>query len=132
MAQLGSVDDANMGQTVEPDAVSLYRFLRYSHIFSAAVREIFESKYLAETCRESISLQQFHLLKLISLNGDHQIGEIAGLLGVSSPAATKNIDKLERLGLVMRTPSPSDRRATLLSVTSRTQPASIGLSVILV
>ena len=39
---------------------------------------------------------------------------MADFLGVSSPAATKNIDKLERLDLVSRTPSSDDRRAILL------------------
>ena len=44
----------------------------------------------------------------------YQVGELASFLGVSPPAATKNIDKLERLGLIVRTPSKGDRRATLL------------------
>ncbi|MCK4660624.1 MAG: MarR family transcriptional regulator [Phycisphaerae bacterium] len=62
-----------------------------------------------------LTFGQFHLLKLMSMNGHHQVGEVAGFLGVSPPAATKNIDKLERLGLIVRTASPGDRRATLLS-----------------
>lgn len=117
MAQLDHVDPADRG--VPSNRATLYRFLRNSHIFSSAVREIFESKYLEDTCRESLSLQQFHLLKLISLSGQHQVGEIADFLGVSSPAATKNIDKLERLGLVRRSRCPTDRRATLLMATGK-------------
>jgi DNA-binding MarR family transcriptional regulator len=66
-----------------------------------------------------LSLSQFHLLKLIALNGKHQVGEVADFLGVSPPAATKNIDKLERLGLVIRQRSPGDRRATLLSSSAK-------------
>jgi DNA-binding MarR family transcriptional regulator len=93
----------------------LRRLLRYSHIFSSAVREILEAKLLAEVSTHSLTLPQFHLLKLISINGQHQVGEVAEFLGVSSPAASKNIDKLERLGLLTRTPSKGDRRATLLS-----------------
>jgi two-component system cell cycle response regulator len=54
-------------------------------------------------------------------NGSHQVGEAAGYLGVSPPAATKTIDKLERLGLVTRTPSAGDRRATLLSASPQGQ-----------
>ena len=92
----------------------LHTFLRYSHIFSSLVREILEEKILDEVSPAPLSLSQFHLLKLISLNGKHQVGEVADFLGVSPPAATKNIDKLERLGLVSRQPSPGDRRATLL------------------
>ena len=62
---------------------------------------------------------QFHLVKLMSFDGHHQVGEVADFLGVSPPAASKNIDKLERLGLVVRTPSKGDRRATLLSVSRK-------------
>ncbi len=96
----------------ELDSFSL---VRYAHIFSSAVREILEIKVLEEIGAEGLSLSQFHLLKLICLNGHHQMGEVADFLGVSPPAATKNIDKLERLGLVQRTPSVEDRRATLLA-----------------
>jgi DNA-binding MarR family transcriptional regulator len=96
-----------------------YRLVRYSHIFSSAIREILELKILKEVTPLSLSLSQFHLLKIMSINGQHQVGELAGFLGVSAPAATKNIDKLERLKLVVRTPSKGDRRATLLSVSSK-------------
>lgn len=119
MSQLDPVDGVGAGRSSDPQEVTLYRFLRNSHIFSSAVHEILETKYLTDTCREPISLQQFHLLKLISLNGQHQVGEIADFLGVSSPAATKCIDKLERLGLLRRSRCPADRRATLLSATDK-------------
>ena len=38
---------------------------------------------------------------------------------VTPPAATKNIDKLERLGFVDRTPSETDRRATLVTSSAK-------------
>jgi DNA-binding MarR family transcriptional regulator len=93
----------------------LFNLLRYSHIFAAAVQEILELKLLREVCDDPLTLSQFHLLKLISLNGQHQVGQVADFLGVSVPAASKNIDKLERLDLVSRTPSRGDRRAILLT-----------------
>lgn len=93
----------------------VFRLIRFSHIFAAAVRETLELQLLADIGAEDLSLPQFHLLQLITLNGKHQIGEVASFLGVSPPAATKNIDKLERLGLVARTPCVDDRRATLLA-----------------
>jgi DNA-binding MarR family transcriptional regulator len=102
------------GQTSRESA-RLHRFLRYSHVFSSAVREIMESRYLNEVTAHSLTLPQFHLLKLITLNGHHQVGEVAEFLGVSSPAASKNIDKLEGLGLVSREHSKGDRRAILLT-----------------
>jgi len=97
----------------------IYRLVRYSHIFSSAVREILELKILKEVTPLSLSLSQFHLLKIMSVNGQHQVGELAGFLGVSAPAATKNIDKLERLKLVVRASSKGDRRASLLSVSPK-------------
>lgn len=100
----------------EGDGTDLFRLLRYSHIFAAAVREVLESKLIKEASPFPLTLSQFHILKVMALNGRHQVGELAGFLGVSPPAATRNIDKLERLGLVVRSPSAGDRRVTLLSV----------------
>ena len=93
--------------------------LRNSHIFSALVREILEEKYLREITPNSINLSQFHLLKAITLNDERPAGELAGFLGVTPPAATKALDKLEGLGLVVRKSSPRDRRVRLLSPSER-------------
>jgi DNA-binding MarR family transcriptional regulator len=89
--------------------------LRNSHIFSSLVREIMEEKYLREITPNTINLSQFHLLKAITLNDERPAGELAGFLGVTPPAATKALDKLEGLGLVVRKSSPRDRRVRLLS-----------------
>ena len=93
--------------------------LRYAHIFSTVVQEVLELNTLRQVSTESLTLSQFHLLKLISLGGRHQVGQVADFLGVSAPAASKNIDKLERLGLVARRQSKGDRRATLLTPTRK-------------
>lgn len=95
------------------------RLLRSSHVFTAVVREILETKLLREASPLPLTVPQFNLLKLMTHNGRHYVGEVADFLGVSPPAATKNIDKLEHLGLVVRTPSEGDRRATLLSVSPK-------------
>ena len=97
----------------------LLRLVRSSHIFASVVREILDLKVLREASPVSLTLSQFHLLKLVVANGRHQVGEVAEFLGVSPPAATKNIDKLEALGLITRNPCTGDRRATLLSVSPR-------------
>lgn len=102
-----------------PGPDDVIRLLRYSHIFASTVREILETKLLHEATPLPLSLPQLHLLKLMTYNGQHQVGELADFLGVSPPAATKNVDKLETYGLVVRSPSEGDRRATLLSVSPR-------------
>jgi DNA-binding MarR family transcriptional regulator len=89
--------------------------LRNSHIFSSVVREFLENRYLREISPNSINLSQFHLLKAITLHDERQAGELADFLGVTPPAATKALDKLEGLGLVVRKSSKRDRRVKLLS-----------------
>lgn len=93
--------------------------VRHSHIFASVVREVLEVRTLRQATPLPITVSQFHLLKLMCMDGSRPMHEIAGFLGVSPPATTKNVDKLERLGLVVRAASPSDRRETLLSVSER-------------
>lgn len=117
--QAGRRSTKHGGVAERTDPQDLFNLLRYAHIFSAVVQEILELKLLREVSPSPLSLSQFHLLKLISLNGQHQVGQVADFLGVSPPAASKNIDKLERLGLVTREPCADDRRATLLASSRR-------------
>lgn len=95
------------------------QFLRYSHIFASAVGEILESNPLHEVTDTPLTATQLHLVALMSRRGPHQAGQVAQFLGVSAPAATKNIDKLERLGLLVRRPARGDRRATLLTLSAK-------------
>jgi DNA-binding MarR family transcriptional regulator len=115
------MSQAALASSRSPDRVSkgngdaeVFRLLRFSHIFASVVREYLEVQLLDEVSEEDLSLSQFHLLKLITLDGEHQVGQVAEFLGISPPAATKNIDKMERLGLVSRLASTGDRRATFL------------------
>jgi DNA-binding MarR family transcriptional regulator len=103
------------------DGSQLARFLRYGQIFSAAVHELVGARCLADVFRHKLTLPQLHLLKAISHDGQHRVSDVAAFLGVSSPAATKCVDKLERLGLVARAQSPTDRRATLVAASERAQ-----------
>lgn len=105
----GNGDEAKLSQ----------RILRISHVFANAVRDIFESRFLRETAPAPLSVSQMHLLKLIDMNGDHFVGEIADFLGVSAPAASKNVDKLARLELLRRVTPERDRRNTCLKITPK-------------
>jgi DNA-binding MarR family transcriptional regulator len=95
--------------------VTLLGLLRQTHIFASTVREVLEVKLLREVSEAPLSLPQLQLIKLMVRDGQHQATEVAHFLGVSPPAATKNVDKLVGLGLVRRERSTGDRRATLLS-----------------
>ena len=119
MTQTGFSGVVSRGiEEATPDSGSgnFFRFLRDGHVLSALLREILEEKFLGELSQHPLTRAQFCSLKLIALNAGLKIGEVARCAGVSPSACTKNIDKLERLGLVSREPSLSDRRATLLRV----------------
>lgn len=106
--------------SVSPSGAAHHRRLvRFTHIFSSAVRELLEIKLLQEITRDPLSLSQFHLLRAVTLNGHFHSAELAGFLGVSAPAGTKNIDKLERLGFIVRHACKEDRRVTLLSASAK-------------
>lgn len=93
----------------------LRRLLQVSHVFAAIVRNV-EKELILGASDVALSVSQFRLLRLMYPNGGHSVGHAADFLGVSAPAASKGIDKLVRLGLVLREPSAGDRRATMLSL----------------
>lgn len=110
-----AVSPSNCDRKLVEEDASLYRFLRCGHILGALFREILEASYLAEKCSHPLTRTQFCLLKLITINADVHPSQVARYLGVTPAAVTKNVDKLEHLGLVHRDPCEEDRRATLLS-----------------
>jgi DNA-binding MarR family transcriptional regulator len=110
--------DTAVGRVRPVPGPHYYRFLRTSHILSSALRELLEEHFLHDATHHRISRLQFCLLKLIALNADLQVGELAHCLGVSPAVASKNIDKLERLELVSRSSCSEDRRAILLTATA--------------
>ena len=69
-----ALDSALAESTVDDER--LRRFLHHGHVFSAAVKEVLESKFLSEVSDDSMTVPQFHLLKIITLNGHHQVGEV--------------------------------------------------------
>jgi DNA-binding MarR family transcriptional regulator len=112
----GTADpSATLDRVVVGEEARLHRLLRCGHILGSLLRETLEESYLSQRCSPPLTRTQFCLLKLITVNADVQPSEVARYLGVTPAAITKNVDKLEQLGLVNRDPSAVDRRATLLS-----------------
>lgn len=91
------------------------RLLRSSHLIASAVREALEARLLREATPLPLSPSQLRLLRIVVRNGGYPAGRVAGLLGLSPPATTKNIDKLESLGLLFRSGAARDRRTVLVS-----------------
>lgn len=101
------------------DESHLFRLLRFSHIFSSTVRDVLEINLLREITTLPLTLQQLQLIRFMTFEGRHRVGDVAGYLGVSTAAASKNIEKLRRFGLLLRRRSEWDRRAKLLSVSPK-------------
>jgi DNA-binding MarR family transcriptional regulator len=101
-----------------PPSDQFYRFLRSGHVLRSLLREFLEEDFLNRVCRHRLTRSQFCFLKLITTNSDLQVGELARCLGVSPAASSKNLDRLESLGLVYREASDQDRRAILLKASA--------------
>jgi DNA-binding MarR family transcriptional regulator len=104
------------GATAEAGAPGehFYRFLRSGHVLRSLLREFLEEDFLKRVCRHRLTRSQFCFLKLITAKTGLKVGELARCLGVSPAASSKNLDRLERLGLVVREASDRDRRVILL------------------
>jgi DNA-binding MarR family transcriptional regulator len=64
---------------------------------------------------------QFRVLRLLGRVGEVRISELARRLDIVPRSATSVLDDLEGLALIRRRPDPSDRRATLVSLTDAGQ-----------
>jgi DNA-binding MarR family transcriptional regulator len=68
-----------------------------------------------------ISPEQVSLLVAIKFTPGIGVRDLAAHERISAPALTKHVDRLERDGLVVRTPSPDDRRRIGLALTEEGQ-----------
>lgn len=102
--------------------------LRYDAPFIArlllprAVAEVFE---IQDRALAPIGLTARQALILLScdLEEANTAAELAGLYGLEVSSITRLVDRLEKKRLIARTRSRSDRRTTILSLTSRGKAA---------
>lgn len=64
-----------------------------------------------------VTPQQFRVLVFLAAEGPQGVGAIALQLAVNPSNATRICDRLQRLGLIERTPSPKDGRVVRVSIT---------------
>ncbi|MBT5428069.1 MAG: MarR family transcriptional regulator [Bacteroidetes bacterium] len=77
-------------------------------------------------CEANKSLQEFGIgfseavpLMILYFHGPDSLVEIANRLNFSHPSVLRQIDSLEKLGLVLRTPHPEDRRVKIVKLTDQ-------------
>jgi DNA-binding MarR family transcriptional regulator len=68
---------------------------------------------------EGCSVEQWHILMLLSDGRGHPMTEIAEFALVPPPSVTRLIDRMVADGVVHRTADPSDRRRVLVHLTPR-------------
>jgi DNA-binding MarR family transcriptional regulator len=79
--------------------------------------ELLRDEMRASLAHVGLTMEEFKVLMALQ-RGPRTHGSLCRQLEVSTGAMTNRLDKLEREGLVSRSPDPRDRRGVLLSVTS--------------
>jgi len=79
-------------------------------ILSQLICNVCLQNTLEEACPEQLSRNNLMLLKILCGRESLTVSALGQAVGVSSAAATKNVDRLERLGFVRRWTREDDRR----------------------
>ncbi len=104
-----------MPKSITPDLI--YDFLSSARVFAKAVRDVIEAAVLREVAGDKLTTSHLKLLFLVAQTDSATIGDAANFLGVSSPAASKTVEKLVRRRLLRRSDTLGDRRTSQLSLT---------------
>ena len=86
-----------------------YRLRRAARIMGRAYDDALSAHDLRNT--------QFTLLAALAIEGGKPHTELAESLGIETTTLTRNIDVLERRGLVRAIPDPTDRRVRVVELT---------------
>lgn len=95
----------------EEGFIAMTSVLRVHRMMTLAVEQEFKA--------HDIKLNDYMLLVTLELsdNGTRSISRLASSLMIHPTTATTATDRLEARGLLSRAPHPSDRRATLVTIT---------------
>ncbi len=82
-----------------------------------AVARQLRSAAMASLSAWDVTPSQMRAVRMLDRHGGVRSSELAQHLHIAPRSATEVVDALEAKGLVERSPDPSDRRATLVSLT---------------
>ena len=80
-------------------------------IMAQVITEICQRSTRKQATDHPLSRNQYYILKILATSGEFLISELARILDISPAAASKNIDRLEQLELVVRQAHQGDRRS---------------------
>ena len=89
--------------------------------------EVLHGHATAETA--GLNATDFFCLNLLSLSGPLTAGQLAQQAGLTTGAATRMIDRLERGGFVRRGRRPADRRQVIVEVSPAAESDQIGAAL---
>lgn len=74
--------------------------------------------------QHEISLAQLHALRVLARrSGQGRVQDLSDDVGITVGAASKLVDRLERDGLAERSPNPTNRRSSLITLTAAGEQA---------
>ena len=104
---------SHWGATPVASMMAVTSVMRVQQIWLARLNETLEPFELTFARYEAL------MLLYLSRAGSLPLGKMAPRLQVHPTSVTNLVDGLERLGYARRAPHPSDRRATLATITAR-------------
>ncbi|WP_428848683.1 MarR family winged helix-turn-helix transcriptional regulator [Shouchella clausii] len=76
-------------------------------------------KAIADIKKHGFNPTEFAVLELVYSKGDQPIQKIGEKVLIASSSITYVVDKLEKKGMIVRKPCPTDRRVTFVSLTEK-------------
>jgi DNA-binding MarR family transcriptional regulator len=98
------------------DMRAITDFLGSTQVFSATFNDLM-SEHLGKVAGDRVTLAQLKVLKLVAASERLGISDVASLLGISNPAASKAVDRLVQNNLLARTQAKKDRRGIRITLT---------------
>ena len=86
---------------------------------SHRLQRVFNTRLSRQKGAVKLSGPRLRLLLAVEEAGRLRMGDLAEDLGITARTVTTLVDALEKEGLLIRLPDPTDRRATLLELTDR-------------
>jgi len=103
------------------------RFLRYLKLFCRKVDRAVLKPAEEAAAQWGLPEAQLAALRFVYRNPGCLLGDVAAALGVSPPAATRLVDRLQEKGLVVRGLKKGDRRAFSLTASTEGERAAVSI-----